>query len=207
MNKYFLFLIVLIFAACKNSTSNLSPAKTEADIFKIMDKNISTSQKELYFYQTKDKKYYKANEKNYYQKGWVTLKVKTNRGYTKTFAIMISPVSKKMFYGKGSDKPVTNISFEAMNDFCIKNNGFLVASYVFDEARRKKLINKPSDGINSEIIAPFDEEDDEDFLNTKDNIISKDGTIIKFDWDKEKYYEVSDNYVSKNTTFRCMKIK
>jgi len=207
MSKYFIFLIILIFVACKNSTSNLAPAKNEADIFKIMDKNISTSQKELYFYKTKDKKFYKKNEKNYYQKGWVRVKVKTNKGYTKIFEIMISPVSEKMFYGKGFEKPVTNISFEDMNDFCVKHNGEIVASYVFDEARRKKLINKPSDGINSEIIAPFDEEDDEDFLNQKDNIISKDGTVILFDWNKEKYYEVLDVFKSKDTTFRCMRVK
>ena len=204
MKKIIVSLFIIFFLGCVKETKSIHLDKNLLD---IMDKNISINEKELYFAKTKDKKFYKKNEKISYQKGWIEIDIKTNNNNTKKFEIMISPVSEKMFYNKNSNKPVTNIPFEVMNEFCIKHNAFLISPYVFDVARRKKLIHKPSNGINSEIIAPIDEDDEDNYLHNNDNIISKEGTIIKFDWNKEKYYEVPEIFTSNKTTFRCMKIK
>ena len=203
----FILSFTLLFIGCTNTTE-VPSINTNKSILNSMDKDISiNTNKELYFSKTKGKKYYQ-NSYSSYDDSWVKVDVKTNKNHIKSFDIMASPVSIKQFYKTKGNMPVTNISYTTMNDFCIQElNAVLVSSYVFDKARRDKSINEPTNNIFSEIIAPFDEEDDEMYMNEKDNIISTDGTIIKFDWESEKYYEIPNIFKSKNTTFRCMKVK
>jgi len=137
---------------------------------------------------------------------WAQVKVPRNTGGFENFEIMIKPVSKKEFYGFGDDTPVTNVTFQQASAYCMKINAQLSQPYVFEYARRYHIIQKPLN-VPQEMIAPYDDEDQDIYYQEGDKLESEDGTIIIFDWNKEKYYSVSNLYTSSNTTFRCIKVK
>jgi len=138
---------------------------------------------------------------------WVKVKVPRNDGPAQIFEVMIRPVTKNEYLGFGGDVSVTDVSFLEANNYCMKKNAQLILPYVFEYARRELAIYRPTGSANKEIIAPYDDEDQDVYYQEGDKIESPDGTIILFDWNSEKYFYVDDLYKSPGTTFRCMKIK
>ena len=138
---------------------------------------------------------------------WVEVKVPRNDGPAQIFEVMIRPVTKNEYLGFGGDVSVTNVSFLEANNYCMKNNAQLIWPYVFEYARRALAIYRPTGTANKEIIAPYDDEDQDVYYQEGDKIESPDGTIILFDWNSEKYFYVDDLYKSQEATFRCMRMK
>ena len=204
-------MVLFLLSGCKqDEVQAIKKEEKKKDIFLEMDEEQpqqNNEGNELYFAKTHNKQYYKKIAPRYV-KGWVKVIVRTKDGIKRSYYVMSSPVTKKMYQGLGGKEPITNISYSTMNDFCIKElNAMLINAYVFDAARRYRRIQKPTGGITKEIIAPIDEEDDEEFYTSKDNIIAEDGTMIEFDWKKERYIAVPNIYQSKEATFRCMRIR
>ena len=138
---------------------------------------------------------------------WVEVKVPRNDGPAQIFEVMIKPVTKNDYLGFGGDVAMTNVSFEEANNYCEqKLNAQLIEPYVFEYARRELAILRPI-GANEEIIAPYDDEDQDVYYQEGDKLEAPDGTIIMFNWNNEKYYAVSNLYKSPMTTFRCMRAK
>ncbi len=139
---------------------------------------------------------------------WVEVSVPRNDGAAQLFDVMLKPVSQKEYYGSGADKPVTNISFVMANNFCKERmHAQLLHPYVFEYARRSLAIHKSTSGANIEIMAPYDEEDHEEYYQDGDDLEAPDGTIATFDWNSERYFATSNLFKSPNSTFRCMRDK
>jgi len=139
--------------------------------------------------------------------GWVKVKVPRNDGPAQVFEVMIRPVTRNEYLGYGGDVSVTKVSFLEANNYCIKKNAQLIWPYVFEYARRALAINRPNGSANKEIIAPYDDEDQDIYYQQGDKIESPDETMILFDWNSERYFYVNDSYGSDDTTFRCMRMK
>ena len=140
-------------------------------------------------------------------KEWVEVKVPRNDGPAQIFEVMIRPVTKQEYLGYGGDVSVTNVSFLEANNYCIKKNAQLIWPYVFEYARRALAIYRPTGTANKEIIAPYDDEDQDVYYQEGDKIESPDGSIILFDWNSERYFYIDDLYKSQEATFRCMRMK
>lgn len=139
---------------------------------------------------------------------WVEVLVPRNDGLAQAFEVMRNAVTMKKYYGNGDNTSVSDISFSEANDFCQRvMKAELVSPYVFENARKSLSISRPASPVKSEIIAPYDEEDDESYYINGDKLEASDGTIILFNWNSEKYFAVSNIYNSKDTTFRCMRAK
>lgn len=139
---------------------------------------------------------------------WVEVLVPRNDGPAQAFEVMRNAVTMKEYYGNGDNTSVSDISFSEANDFCQRvMKAEIVSPYVFENARKSLSISRPTSPVNSEMIAPYDDEDDEDYYVDGDKLEAADGTIILFNWNSEKYFAVSNIYHSKNTTFRCMRAK
>ena len=137
---------------------------------------------------------------------WVDVKVPTNDGGYKIFSVMIKPVSVREFKGKAkTSASISNVSFDQANNYCEKIGAGIMDLYVFEYARRKQLLQRPSLNINEEIIAPYDEDVDSMFYREGDNVESGDSSVVLFNWNHETYYATSNLYKSPNATFRCMK--
>lgn len=139
---------------------------------------------------------------------WVEVYVPRNDGPPQVFEVMRNPVTQKEYYGSGENVSVSNISFGEANNFCQKTmKAELISPYVFENARKSLAISRPTSPVNSEMIASYDEEEDESYYVDGDHLEASDGTIVMFDWNSEKYYAVSNVYRSKKMTFRCMRAK
>ncbi len=141
-------------------------------------------------------------------KKWVTVTVPRAGMKPTSFEIMKDSVSIQEFSASNDEGPAVNISFLAANHYCMKEHqGMLVSIYAMDYARRGHLLNTATAPANSEIIAPFDEEDDEDFYSDGDKLVGDDSQMVLFKWNNEKYFVISNLYKSYETTFRCMRAK
>jgi PBP1b-binding outer membrane lipoprotein LpoB len=137
---------------------------------------------------------------------WVSVEVPRSDGPAQTYDVMRLPVSDKDFHGTTLETAVKNVSFTAANDFCQNKMGAqLIAPYVFESARKSLLMSRPASPVDIEIMAPYDEEDDEIYLGDGDSFEAPDGTIVTFHWNNEKYFSVSNLFRSRNATFRCMR--
>ncbi|MDA7817991.1 hypothetical protein N9A28_07360 [Sulfurimonas sp.] len=79
--------------------------------------------------------------------------------------------------------------------------------YVFENSRKSLSISRPTSPITVEIIAPYDEDEEDIYYIAGDNIDGGDSSIITYHWNSEKYFSVSNLFKSKNATFRCMRAK
>ena len=136
---------------------------------------------------------------------WVEVKVPTNNGQYKLFKVMRYPVTLD------KKKSIQDLSYKKAENFCLtKMGGELITIYVFEAARKSLAIEKPKGFIDSEILAPFDEEDDEMYqINDDDHLFDEtneeSSNIVMFNWNNEKYFSVPNVYKSQTATFRCMK--
>lgn len=119
------------------------------------------------------------------------------------------PVSKEQYRGIGGKSSISNISYKTANRFCSKNlQGEVITPYVFEAARTSLVLSRPTSPVKSEIIAPYDEDDDEQYMiNEDDKLEGSESSIITFKWSNEKYFSVSNIFKSPSTTFRCMRVK
>lgn len=130
---------------------------------------------------------------------------------SREFQLMSYPVSINEMFGAGSNSiAVTNVSLEQASNYCDQNNLRLTSPYVFEFARRKQQIIRPSGNAYEEIIAAVDYEDiDEPFYREQDRLELEDddmaNTFLVFNWNTERYTIVSNSYSSRNMTFRCFK--
>lgn len=148
------------------------------------------------------------NLDNNLNKEWVEVKVPRVDAEPQIFEVMRVPVTSKQYGGLEGDLSVSNISFSRANDFCRKNmKGQLLQPYVFEYARRSLAMQRPSSGKNVEIMAPYDDEDQDIYFHDGDDLEASDGSIVIFRWNDEKYFAVSNLYLSPNATFRCMRTK
>lgn len=158
-------------------------------ILSVQSKNINTKQKST--------------------KKWIEVNVPRVNSSDQVFEVMRYPVNVTQYKGVGGDKSIANVSYRAANRFCkTKMDADIVTPYVFEAARTSLSISRPTSSIKSEIIAPFDEEDDEIYMiNEDDKLDGGDSNIISFRWSSEKYLSVSNMLKSTSTTFRCMREK
>jgi len=142
-------------------------------------------------------------------KEWMEVKVPRLESSSELYEVMRFPVTKKQYKGVGNDISVGSISYKAANKFCQKKmDGELITPYVFESARTSLVLGRPTGSIKSELIAQFDEDDDEPYIiNEEDNIEGSDSSMITFMWNSEKYFAVSNMFRSSSTTFRCMRVK
>ena len=141
-------------------------------------------------------------------KEWVEVYVPRNNGASQVYEVMRNAVTKKQYLGFNSQKSISNVNFIAAENFCKdKLQAQLLTPYVFESARKSLSLSRPTSPITTEIIAPYDEDDDEAYYVDGDNIEADDSTIITYNWNSEKYFAVSNLFRSKNSTFRCMKAK
>jgi hypothetical protein len=143
------------------------------------------------------------------KKEWIEVKVPRVDGPADVYEVMRFPVTKQQYDGHGSNVSIGNISYKEADRFCRETmKAELITPYVFEAARTSFALARPTSPIKSEMIAPFDEEDDEVYMiNENDHLDGGDGTFISFEWNSEKYYAVSNMYKSPSMTFRCMKEK
>jgi len=219
MKKRLIFILYIVvafsFVSCNSTSQNIT--KSEDKKIKISLSSPSVHQTnhdegELYFQKTKHQVFYKDIDQKI-ENGWKTINIyKTqSRGYD-TYEIMKNVVTQKDYNGYGDEfKGITNITYVKANNYChIKLNAMLISPYVFDSARKNKEIYKPKDPITTEMIASVDEENDEMYMNTEDNISidnESDSSFILLNWNNEKYFNVSNTYRSNQTSFRCMRKK
>lgn len=218
MKKTILFtLFALMIVGCQQQKVK-APApvakpevKEKVDIDALFKTEKEDDEDELYFKDSKGKKF--TNNYSDSKLTWIDVIVPhTNKKNYTTFSVMSRVVSKKDFLGRGSNtEPITNISYEAANNFCsIKFNGAVLSTpYIFEYARRNILVLKPNNQEFIEMISPVDYEDfDDTFFTEGDNLESSEedsSTMIIFDWNLQKYYAISLSYKSKNMGFRCYK--
>jgi hypothetical protein len=125
---------------------------------------------------------------------WIEVSVPRNDGEPLKYAVMKKPSN------------LSNMNFEGAEQFCLeKKEGQLITPYVFENLRRSSDIEKPSGITDKELIAPYDQDEDEAFFREGDSIETANNSIIIFHWKTEKYFEIPNLYKSRDTTFRCMK--
>ncbi len=214
INFGILMLSVLTIFGCKIKDEPV--VNTKPKIFKpklsLTLQETKESNQELYFQRTKDQQYYIDNNKKP-ENGWTILNIaKSNaKGYVQ-YEIMKNVVTEYAYNGYG-DKTigVRGISFFDANEYCSqKLNAQLMSPYIFDSAREQLKLFKPNSLITMELMSPFDEDEDEDFIYPNDNIavnVDSDSTFIIIKWNSEKYYSVSNTFKSNELSFRCMKRK
>ena len=141
-------------------------------------------------------------------KEWVEVKVPRRNAPPQTFLVMRYPFSPSNLTKGGSTESLTNVSYNEAAVNCRKINAELITPYVFEAARTSLLLAHPIGIAKSEIIAPFDEEEDDIYIiNQNDSLETGDEDIITFRWSDEKYLPVLNIYRSPTLTFRCMKEK
>jgi len=141
------------------------------------------------------------------QKDWVEVKVPREDGQPQLFEVMRKAVTQEVYSGIGGNRSVVNVTFIAANRYCKqKLQAELITPYVFEHARRSLAIERPN-GANTEVISPYDEEDDEIYFQDGDELEGPDSSIVSFQWNGEKYFSVSNLFKSMDATFRCMKVK
>jgi len=150
---------------------------------------------------------YSTKLNNKANKGWVDVEVLRNDGVAQVFEVMLSPVTISQYRGSGNDVSITGVSFIQANRFCKnKFHANLLHPYVFEYARRGLLIKKPK-AYHLEMMAPYDDEEQEIYYQEGDKLESEDGDIVVFNWDNERYFAVSNMFDSNRVTFRCMRRK
>lgn len=143
------------------------------------------------------------------KKEWMEVHVPRIDAPDEIFEVMRFPVTKEQYKGVGGKSSISDISYKAANRFCKKNmEGEVITPYVFEAARTSLVLSRPTSPVKSEIIAPFDEDDDEQYMiNEDDKLEGSESSIITFKWGNEKYFSVSNMFKSSSTTFRCMRVK
>ena len=129
---------------------------------------------------------------------------------SKTYNVQRRAITEHSLFGRGSKlNSVTNMNFEQANKYCLTQGSLLSGIYAFEHARRTRKLVPPSGNAKEELIAPYDEDEDETFLKPGDHLeLSDDGSannIIVFNWVTETYSAVASSYRSSRMTFRCMK--
>jgi len=219
MKKYIYYaLLIFVITGCQTQKEVKIPQEvvkpkvnTQVDINDLFEEEANQNEDELYFEGSKNKNY--KTKASSAKLVWIDVMVPhSNKKNNTTFRIMSRMVSKKEFLGNGSNtESVTNISYEAANNFChAKFNGAVLSTpYIFEHARRNSLLQKPIKSDMLEMIAPVDYEDfDDTFRLEGDKLESSDedvSTMIIFNWDSQKYYTISLSYKSNNMGFRCYK--
>ncbi|MDA7817994.1 hypothetical protein N9A28_07375 [Sulfurimonas sp.] len=209
--------ILVAFSGCQKTNVQapkkvivLEP-KEQVDMSSLFEAEKEEEDDSLYFQGSKGKVYDASTSSS--QLKWLRVRVPhTNSRNGTTFKVMSRVVTKKEFLGSGSTKePMTNISYEAANNFCsVKFDGAVLSTpYVFEHARRNSLLKKPKNKDFIEMVAPVDYEDfDDTFKRKGDKLESSDedvSTMIIFRWDTQKYYTISLSYKSSDMGFRCYK--
>ena len=209
--RYLLFLILLcssLFAEEAQVSKALNPyAGAKAEYMnKLKSIDIQKYDALLYLKATKGKQFYDQRFKGT-NDVWVDVKITLPNQDEKTFELMNHVINENDYLENNNQSPMGDVSYGAANKFCLKYyNAVLVSPFVFDQARKQKLMT-PLDSESSEIIAPYDEEEDENLIHEGDKLLTHDSQIILFSWDKEYYIPVSNHYRSTHTFFRCMRGK
>jgi hypothetical protein len=149
-------------------------------------------------------------------KPWSTVMVHDKDDNIIKYKVMKDAVRVSDFNpNKVGNKPVTNIKFADADEYCYKKyNGYVVPLYVFEYALRQGAIVPPKYGVSKEMIAGFDDGNEEDLiLKREGDIVKADMTtsddayaeIVVFDYKTKRYNFKRDNFVSKSVTFRCAK--
>ena len=206
-------LCAVVLAGCGNSSQ---PAASKPQVFKpkttLSLRASSQNSSELFFQKTRNLKFY-AHNRGTVKGGWVDVPVhRSGGGGTVTFEVMANVVTEKDYNGFGHAlQGVGGITFTKANDYCmLKQNAQLMSPYVFDAAREQMKLHKPLQPITHEMIAPFDEDLDDEFAFSGDNIAvneESDSSFIIMQWPSEKYFSVSNTYTSPKAAFRCMRRK
>jgi len=129
---------------------------------------------------------------------------------SKTYNVQRRAITQHALFGRGSKlNSVTNMNFEQANKYCLTQGSAITGIYAFEHARRTRKLLPPSGNASQELIAPYDEDEDEIFLKPGDKLeLSDEGSannIIVFNWVTETYSAVASSYRSGRMTFRCMK--
>ncbi len=141
-------------------------------------------------------------------KEWVEVNVPRNNGATQSFEVLRDAVSLNKYSGVTSNKSVSNVAFVAASRYCQeKLQAQLMTPYVFENSRKSLSISRPTSPITVEIIAPYDEDEEDIYYIDGDSINGGDSSIITYHWNSERYFAVSNLFKSKNATFRCMRAK
>jgi len=163
---------------------------------------------------------------------WSKVTIPTKDGRKVTYLIMKNPVMVSEFYPNKltkTQRAVTQVSFEAADIYCTKQGGSIAPLYVFEYALREgKIIPATKYGANKEMVAAFDEANDEDTMLRRpgdvvklvsdkcDNITDEREKIncyaeedysnmLIFNYITEKYKSVDITYQAPDLTFRCIK--
>ncbi|MEA2050460.1 MAG: hypothetical protein U9O56_07005 [Campylobacterota bacterium] len=147
---------------------------------------------------------------------WSKVSIVDNMDNLVVYEIMKNTVTVSDFDSNQlGDNPITNIKFSDADQYCFeKYNGYLSPIYIYEYALRQGAIKAPEKGISQEMIAGYDD------ANENDRVLKKDGDIIKSDMSssddayaeilifnhKSKRYSFKrDNFTSKSVSFRCSK--
>jgi hypothetical protein len=195
---------------------NTQPATAKPQVFKpkttISLRASTENSSELYFQKTRNLKFYTQGSGTV-KNGWIDVPVhRSGGGGTVTFEVMTNVVTEKDYNGFGhATQGIGGITFTKANDYCmLKQNAQLMSPYVFDAAREQMKLHKPLLPITHEMIAPYDEDIDDEFAFSGDNIAvneESDSSFIIMQWNSEKYFSVSNTYTSPKAAFRCMRRK
>jgi hypothetical protein len=150
------------------------------------------------------------------KKPWSTVIVHDRDDNIVKYQIMKNSVSVSQYNkSKIGNKPVTNIKYSDADQYCTdKYNGYVSPLYVFEYALRQGAIVPPKYGVNKEMIAGYDDGNEEDkVLKREGDIVKSDMTIsddayaeiVIFDYKTKRYNFKRDNFISKSVTFRCVK--
>ncbi len=168
---------------------------------------------------------------------WIQVNIPDNMGNIDEYFILKNAVNEVDFFknkdNKSAMKSITNIEYKKAKEYCqsVENGSQLVSIYVFEQARRDGLINKPYAPGKEEMIDGYNEFDDkycieEDILSLRqkkynkncktaididdmaeddDSIEISGNELILFDWNRYEYWGASKKHTGANITFRCMK--
>lgn len=163
---------------------------------------------------------------------WSEVLIPTNDGSFTKYLIMKNPVMISDFYKDKYTKvprAVTQISFSDADDYCVKLGGSIASLYVFEYALRNgKIVFASKFGAKKEMLAAFDDANDEDLMLKKpgDIVKLKDdkceklldenekidcyaksdySNMLVFDFSTYKYSKADIDYQSSELTFRCIK--
>ena len=151
----------------------------------------------------------KVNLKKKINKQWMEVLVPRKGASDEVFEVMRYPVTSFQYRGFGENISISNKSYRVASQFCQKEmKAELITPYVFESARTSLVLGRPTSPVTSEMIAPFDEDDDALYIiNDSDKLDGGDDSIITFKWNTEKYFSVSNVFSSPSLTFRCMRVK